>query len=192
MENWLNFYRPFFPSEEALQGFVVACEQLTPPDNLAKIVMHQCQRLISLSDEIANIRPNREALQLLFLMICAENISKLHDSFEEEGQSRRYVRKFFDDFLDENDKDTISIGFTDHSIQPMLNLSFRDAIDMLYDVRCDVVHEGNYWGFMFHDGQIPVLNNDPDIISNITFDQLRIIFIRGCINAIQDMLPGEL
>ncbi len=189
MDEWINFYRPFFSDDAEVRVFVVACEQLAPPDNVSKIMMHQGQRLVSLSDDVSNIRPHREALQLLFLMMCAENISKLHVGFQGEGQSRAHVRRFFDEFLNDGDKNTVGTGFVDHSEHLMPSLGLRAAVDMLYDVRCDVIHEGNYWDFTFHDGQISMLNTDPDVISHITFGQLRSIIVRGCINAIQDRLP---
>ena len=190
MDEWLNFYRPFFSNDEEVQVFVEVCEQLAPPDNMSKIMMHQGQRLVSLSDEISNIRPHCEALQLLFLMMCAENISKLHDGFQGEGQSRTHVRRFFDEYLNDDDKNIVGTGFVDYSAHLMPSLGLRAAVDMLYNVRCDVVHEGNYWGFTFHDGQMPMLNTDPDVISHITFSQLRSIIVRGCINAIQDLLTA--
>ena len=98
MEKWLNFYRPFFATEAEALSLVQACEQLVPPDNAAKIMMHQAQRLVSLADDIQGLRPHREALQILFLMMCAENISKLHEGFHGEGQSRAHVQRFFDRF----------------------------------------------------------------------------------------------
>ena len=189
MEKWLEFYRPFFPSGEEVEHFVKACEQLAPPDNVAKIMMHQGQRLVSLSDDIRTIRPHREALRLLFLLMCAENISKLHAGFQGEGQSRAHVWRFFESFLSDDDKATLASGFVDHSKPRMPSLGLREAVYMLYDVRCDVVHEGNYWEFTFHDGYTPMLNTDPDVISHITLDRFRAIVVRGGINAIQDRLP---
>jgi hypothetical protein len=190
METWIDFYRPFFSSSEEVRRFVQACEQLSPPDNVAKIIMHQGQRLVSLGDDIPQIRPHHEALRLLFLMMCAENISKLHDGFQGEGQSRAHVRRFFDQFLSDDDKNTIGSEFINHSQHQMPSLGLRAAVDMLYDVRCDVVHEGNYWGFAFHDGQTPMLNTDPDVTAYITFGDFRSVVVRGCINAVQDRLPA--
>lgn len=190
MKKWVDFYRPFFPTDDEVRAFVEACERLTPPDNVAKIMMHQGQRLVSISDDIPQIRPHDESLRLLFLMMCAENIAKVHDGFQGEGQSRAYVRRFFDNFLGADDKDALGSGFVDHSLPLMPNLGLRGAVDMLYDVRCDVVHEGNYWGFTFHDGQTPMLNVAPDVMSHITLDQFRAIVVRGCINAVRDRLPA--
>ena len=190
MPNWINFYRPFFSTNDEAQNFVEACERLAPPDNVAKIIMHQGQRLVSISDDLPQIRPDHEALRLLFLTMCAENVAKLHDGFQGEGQSRAYVRRFFEAFLSDQDRDALASGFVDHSQPRMPSLGLRGAVDMLYDIRCDVVHEGNYWGFSFQDGPTPMLNVDPDVISHITFDQFRAIVVRGCINAVRDRLPA--
>ncbi len=190
MEKWVDFYRPFFPTDDEVRAFVEACERLTLPDNVAKIMMHQGQRLVSISDDIPQIRPHDESLRLLFLMMCAENIAKLHDGFQEEGQSRAYVRRFFENFLGDADKNALGLGFVDHSLLHMPTLGLRGAVDMLYDVRCDVVHEGNYWGFTFHDGQMPMLNVAPDVVSHITFNQFRAIVVKGCINAVRNRLPA--
>ena len=131
MDKWLDFYRPFFSSERELQVFVETCERLAPPDNIAMIMMHQGQRLVSLCDDIQNIQPHREALRLLFLMMCAENLSKLHDGYTGEGQSRVYVRRFFDEFLVDNDKQSLATGFVDNSDPLMPSLGLRGAVDML-------------------------------------------------------------
>lgn len=188
MQQWIDFYLPFFPTEADARSFVQACEMLAPPNSAPKIMMHQSQRLISISDDIPRIRPHDESLRLLFLMMCAENIAKLHDQFQGDGQSRAYVRRFFETFLDEADRDALGIAFADHSQHLMPRLGLRAAIDMLYDVRCDVVHEGNYSDFTFHDGQTPMLNTNPDVISYITFDQFRAMVVRGCVNAVQGLL----
>lgn len=190
MQKWIDFYRPFFSTDDQTRNFVEPCEQLAPPDNVAKIMMHQCQRLVSISDDLLQIRSHRDALRLLFLMMCAENVAKLHDGFQNNGQSRAYVRRFFETFLSDRDRNALASGFIDHSQPRMPSLGLRGAVDMLYDIRCDVVHEGNYWGFSFHDGRTSMVNVDPDVISHLTFDEFRAIVVRGCINAVRDRLPA--
>jgi hypothetical protein len=97
MEPWLSFYRPHFPSQLVAEEFVEACEILEPSaaNHDAKIMMHQAQRLVSIVDDLPKFRPHQEPLQVLFLVMCVENISKLHDGFSGEGKSRHYVQKFF-------------------------------------------------------------------------------------------------
>jgi hypothetical protein len=188
MNKWLNFYLPFFDSSKTAEEFLELCENQKPPNNLAKTLMHQTQRLITLADEIPKIRPHEESLQILFLIMCAENISKLHAGYTDEGKSRYYVCCFFDNFLSETDKSLLGNGFKDgtgHSLPP---LGLKSAVYMLYDIRCDVVHEGNYSFFNFHDGTKPIVNTDPDIISYLRYKDVRDLIIRGCINAIKDKL----
>ncbi len=194
MNNWLNFFTSYFPDSHAAQEFILQCEQLSPDNgnHKAKIMMHQTQRLVSIADDIPKLRPQRESLQLLFLMICVEHISKLHDGFTKEGQSKKYVKRFFEEFISEHDKAKLGESFIDNTEMHMSSLGIDKVIDLLYDLRCDVVHEGKYWGFSFHDGRTPMLNVDPDVNVYITFQEFKDIIVRGCINAIKDILSqGE-
>jgi hypothetical protein len=75
-------------------------------------MMHQAQRLVSIVDDLPKFRPNQEPLQVLFLLMCVENISKLHDGFSDEGKSWHYVQRFFATFLSTRGKEAISYGFT--------------------------------------------------------------------------------
>lgn len=190
MDKWADFYEALFTSRREAEFFVEKCEALTPTDerHTAKIMMHQTQRLISIADDLPRLRPKRESLQLLFLIICAENISKLYDGFKGEGQSRKYVKLFFDKFLSQAEKDKLRNGFVPNNSMPMSSLGIEKVVDILYDVRCDVVHEGKYWGFTFHDCDTPMINVDPDVTVYITFKELRDIVAMGCIRAIEDKL----
>jgi hypothetical protein len=183
MDEWIEFYTSFFISREEAALFVERFESLSLEHSRhpAKIMMHQTKRMVSLADDLPKIRPQREALQLLFLLICAEHISKLHDNFEGEGQSRAYTRRFFEELLPKSYRDTLERGFSSIDCQP---LTVRKIVDLLYDVRCDVVHEGRYWGFHFHDGRTRMLNTDPDVIVNMRFEELREIVVHGCIEAV--------
>ncbi len=188
MDTWLDFYAPFFPSREDALRFVEDLESLDleSPRHRAKILMHQAQRLVSLADDVNKIRPGKESLQLAFLIICCENIAKLFHNFDEDGQSKAYVRRFFDEFLNEADSARLAVALTTHDIRP---LSAREVADALYSVRCDVVHEGKYWGFHFHDGRMTMLNTDPDVNVNIQLSEFRDIVVRGAIQAIKRYAP---
>lgn len=189
MEPWLNFYLQHFASREEAEEFVQACEMLQPsaPNHIAKVMMHQTQRLVSIADDLPQFRPHKEPLQVLFLLMCSENIAKLHDGFSGEGQSRHYVQQFFNKFLLQPDKDFLAYGFKINT-DPMRFMGFKKAVDLLYDIRCDVVHEGNYNGFAFHDGHSPMVNTDPDVIAEIQLIQVRHIVVRGCIKAVEGKL----
>src|SRR6266567_1660427 len=94
---WISFFAPVLGGEREAHEFVDPLEALerAEPQHPAKIMMHQTQRLVSIADDLPTIRNGKESLQLLFLLICAENTAKLHDNFDGEGESRRYVRQFF-------------------------------------------------------------------------------------------------
>ena len=187
MEKWLAFYNPHFSSSDEAKKFVESCEN--HPNNIVKILMHQTQRLISLSEDIHKIRPHDETLQLLFLIMCVENISKLQDDYTGEYKSKHYVKKFFNDFLSDEDKDLLRKGFihNNEKLPPLaFEMTFEEVIEMLYKIRCDVVHEGNYTGFVFHDGISGMVNISPDVIANITLQDVRDVIIHGCIKAIQN------
>jgi hypothetical protein len=184
MDKWIEFFSPFFSSPDEAKAFVEPLEALDVEDRKhpAKIMMHQTQRLISLADDLPIIRKGRESLQLLFLLICAENVAKMHDNFDDDGQSKAYVVKFFNQFVEDDDKGILETSFTTHDLNP---LTLEEIAKTLYSVRCDVVHEGQYWGFNFHDGKTPILNTEPDVIVYITLNEFRRIIGRGCIRAIQ-------
>lgn len=183
-EKWLSFYEPHFVTKEQARAFVEDLERLNLEDtpHPAKIMMHQVQRLVTLADTIPKIRPNNETLPLLFLLICAEHIAKIFHRFDSEGHSRAYVRKFFEEFVEPDDQRAICTGITNWSREP---LTLTEAIHSLYEVRCDVVHEGKYWGFHFNHRNTPMMNGEPDVIVTITLDEFRDIIVRGAINAIQ-------
>lgn len=185
MNKWIDFYEQFFPDRTAAELFVEELEAINDPvipKHRAKIMMHQVQRLISLADDVIKIRNCKESIQLLFLLICAENIAKLFHNFKSEGKSKAFVHKFFDEFVIGDDRVTLESSFFTHDVIP---LNLKAVVDSLYAVRCDVVHEGQYWGFHFNDGDTPMLNIDPDIIVHITLSQFRNIVIRACLRAIQ-------
>jgi hypothetical protein len=150
MTKWLDFYRPYFASEVEAQRFVRECEGSS--DEAAMVIMHQAFRLVTISKKMAEIQPGRDALELLFLLICAENVSKLHDDFHDEGKSRHYVQRFFSEFLSGSEKARLEKTFLTVDLDPM---RLGQIIDLLYDTRCDVVHEGKYWGFSFSSYGVP-------------------------------------
>lgn len=189
MEPWLSFYSPHFESPASAGDFIRRCESLQPSssDHMAKIMMHQTQRLVSIADDLPKFRPHAEPLQVLFLVMCAENIAKLHDEFGGEGQSRHYVRHFFNEFLSRPDKDCLSCGFT-RNIGGLPSIGFDGVVDLLYDIRCDVVHEGSHTDFAFHDGRSSMVNTAPNVTAEIQLVQVRDIIVRGCINAVNSKL----
>lgn len=191
MNKWINFYEQFFIDHAAAKIFVDSVEFIDDPEitkHRAKIMMHQVQRLVSLADDLIEIRKGKESISLLFLLICAENVAKLFHDFKSEGESRKYVRKFFDEFVIGNDRKILEDSFSTHEITA---ISLQAIVDGLYVVRCDVVHEGRYWDFHFGDVNDATLNLDPDFVVKISLKNLRDIVVRGCIHAIKTIIDKE-
>jgi hypothetical protein len=179
MEKWINFYIPYFTNEDEARNFVECCENESGPTS-AKLIMHQTQRLISLSNEVAILRPGQDGLQLLFLIVCAETVAKLAYNYNGEGKSKEYVTKFFSDFVNDVDKTRITHGFVGFKNE---QFPFETIIDKLYRIRCEVVHEGRYWGFSFSENGNPTYNAIPPFIVRIQIQELRDIIVIGSIHA---------
>jgi hypothetical protein len=186
MDKWISFYSMHFDNRQETIDFVQLLEalDLAAPNHRAKIMMHQIQRLVSLADDVQKITENCDALRLFFLIICAENISKLQANYLDDDKSKYYVQNFFKNFMDSKDKKLIESSFVDSTFK-VLNL--QEAIGFLYKVRCSVVHEGNYWSFQFAFPDISVICCDPPLTVGIRFEQLRAVVVRSGINAIRSL-----
>jgi hypothetical protein len=152
------------------------------------LMMHQTQRLVSLAEDIEKIR-KKDSLRLLFLLISAEAVAKLQDGFTTDGKSHFYIWKFFRDFLSTGDKQRIEAGFGDVDKGSLLSL--QEAVDYLSAIRCDVVHEGNYWGFNFSSDGTTTMTAGPtvNIGVRIRYPEFRDMVVRGAVEAIHSKLP---
>jgi hypothetical protein len=161
-------------------------------DNNAKIILHQAARMIWLSDRIEEeFAKGRPGLQIMFYLIAAELAAKLCFNFQEEGESRSYVRKFFLEICSDCQKNLLQEAFVWSSLEKG-SLALEDAIDYLYDVRCDVVHRGIYYTVSFPsvDNGTSLLNpwKSDHIIIHITIDKLRKIILHGVVEACKKLI----
>jgi hypothetical protein len=182
---WLDFYRPHFATEAGLAEFVGACASQVGP-RAAKLIMHQVRRLVMLADQMGTLRPDRDSLHVFWYVVCAEAASKLQADYAKDDQSRVHVRRFFEEFASKNDQNSLASGFQHpDDLRPM---TLREAADVLYDVRCDVAHEGNYWDFTLA-AEIPMINVAQPAIVSLRRSELRDIVVRTGIRAAQSRLP---
>ena len=174
------FYAPAFGNDDSKSRDFYKSLTQTP----ARVVLHQAARMVWLGDQIDQVARGRPALQILFLMIAAEAVAKLADSFEDEGQSRKYVKQFF-----------LKICSDDHRVQ--LGRAFRgsagwltaeDAVDFLYVVRCDVAHWGKY--FELHlprpeldEKELIIRREETTLVATIPIGELRRIILEGAVLA---------
>jgi hypothetical protein len=193
--NLPEFFSAAFPSGEAARAFVDGVERLNGPVP-AKLALHQAARMLWLADHINEFANGRPALQILFYLIIAEAVAKIAFGFRGEGRSRTYVRRFFAEICSEEHRRQLSIAFSMPRTHQG-NMTYDQAVDILYDVRCDVVHEARYFGFHLaeEDDPHPMLTHwgGGDGIAHMTLSQLRRIILEGSILAVKMMLaqmPG--
>jgi uncharacterized protein YifE (UPF0438 family) len=175
-DRWVDFYRPYFPTPRDAQNFVAACN-VGEAGAAAKEIMQHSRRLILLADDVARVRPGRDALPLLFLIVCAEHASKRLDG-SGKGFSAHHVRNFFSTCLSEAERTRLGEAFTatDGS-----SVDAAAAVDVLYQVRNKIAHEGVYWEFAF--SRPGGRAGDAPVQAAITREEFRAMVARGCIRA---------
>ena len=185
-DRWVSFYSDCFPSEAETHRFIEACRGDTPEASVAKDLMQHSRRLILLADDMSRSKPGRDALPVLFFVICAEFVAKKVDGATKPGQSSHYVQQFFSRFLTPREQQEIASAF---KAKDGTAFDLRQSVSILYKVRCKVAHEGVYWEFSFsrrNHGADYV----PEAEANLTLAKLRGIMKRGCARAALAVLGG--
>jgi len=187
-----KFYAPFFGTEAECRVFSERVENA--PDNYrpVKEVFHQAARFVWLGDRVNEIAAGRPALQILFYLITAETIAKLTYKFGGKGQSRDYVHVFFEKLCRKDDQMMLSQAFCESP--GLCQLSLTQAVDLLYDVRCNVAHKGMYYVFTLPlQTDYPELSNlgDRTVQTMLTLGSLREIVLRGAIRSCSMILGDE-
>jgi hypothetical protein len=189
--NFAEFYAPAFLSRENAAQFVKTVESLSGPAP-AKIALHQGARMIWLADRMQEVARGRAALQILFCLIAAEAVAKIVFGFKGEGKSRQHVHLFFRQICSNEHRRALAEAF---SFVTGGFLTREDAVNKLYDVRCDVVHEGRYFYFDLRDagrdGEAPVIADvaDRELIAHLSSAQLRQIVLEGVVEGVKKLLP---
>jgi len=186
------FFAPYFPKGEA-KHFITSFNNANKMN--AWRAFNQTERLISLGEEIYRIKVS-DPLRLLFLIICAEAVAKLCKNYKKSGESYKYVKMFFKEYC-KADKDCLQgcilIDIKKGDKKEKVPLSYDEVIRFLYDVRCDVIHEGRYWDFVFHSAAVNFtigMNKQQIYYPKITYDKLRNIVVKGALNAIKECLSN--
>ena len=142
--NYVEFYSSEFSDLNETKKFI---EKVENSETKAKIVIHQCARLLWLAEKVEEVAVRRPAFQIMFYLIAAEAISKIVFDYKGNNSSKRYVRRFFEEICLEKHHKKLSISFLEKG--KYLNLT--EVINYLYKIRCDVVHEGKYYEVNFND-----------------------------------------
>jgi len=179
------FYASAFASADDSARFFSEVEALSLSDRQrVKPVLHQGARMLWLADRMDDVARGRPALQILFFLIAAEAVAKLVFNFNGEGESRRYVQRFFKEICGDTHRERLGRAFRLSDF-----LSYETAVDFLYDVRCDVVHTGVYFmtSLLHAPGSTPVVTRwtrkgrTVHPIANITATEIRQIVLEGAL-----------
>lgn len=162
---WIDFYSEHLDCSE-LVNVINACMTLDPsaPEFNARRMMLQCKRLVDISNAQQQATINNHALKLFFIIVLAENSAKFYYEFDGDGQSKKHVRKFFEEMMPEHHRGFLQKNITNPGQPPCL----RFAVDFLYSVRCDVAHEGMYYKFHFRDSSYPLMVDAGDKMASIS------------------------
>ena len=189
--DYAHFFEPAFPGRDACRAFVDCVENIPAASSKAKIVIHQAAPMLWLGDRMDEVARGRPALQLLFHLIAAEAVAKIVSNFQDDGQSRGHVRLFFEQICGQRHRDVLGAAFRRVPGGPAL--SIREAVDFLYDVRCDVVHEGVYFGLtLARPGdatQWLTPSGTGPLIPSVSIQDIRQIVLEGSVLGAVKLLP---
>lgn len=180
--NFALFYRSAFSSAKESRSFYERVKKLSEKRRDPQTILHQAARMIWLADRIDNVARRRPSFQVMFYLTTAELVAKLVFKYNGESRSREFVRKFFEEICTQEHQTRLAQGFTD--LTRSSGLSCREVVDLLYDVRCDVVHRGQYFSFNLQSEQSSVAmltNARPHWLSHIKLSELRQIVLEGVI-----------
>jgi len=187
-----EFFSQAFEGRSGAREFVACVENIPAQVSLAKIVLHQTARMLWLADRMEECARGRPALQILFFMIAAETVAKLAVGFRGEGESKKHVDFFFRKICSERHRARLDRAFSYNLASSFIG--WEDSIKFLYDIRCDVVHRGEYFSYSLQaePGGINMLTPSGQgrhLIANISAFELRTIILEGSINAAFRLCP---
>ncbi len=195
--DYVDFFRHAFDDPTQAAKHIKAIEAVSPDHCKAKIVIHQAARMLWLADRIDEVARGRPALQVFFYLVAAEAIAKIFVGFDKEGESRKHVHMFFEKLCNDDHRSVLGKTFTGSSgLLPVEGevstgwLSVPEAVDKLYDIRCDVVHKGEYFDFALpdSDGAFPMTVRKYDVTGHVTISRIRRIVLEGALGTARKML----
>ena len=186
--NYAEFYCSAFTELSAAEEFVKRVEAVPRNRSLAKIVLHQAARMLWLADRIDEVASRRPALQILFYCVAAEATAKMVFGFNGEGQSKQYTQRFFEEVCESRQQNVLTSAFSRNGSR----LTLRQTVDLLYSVRCDVVHEGAYFEFsMREECDMSTTVRGLAYTAHISTAELRQVVLEGALNGVRKLLPTE-
>lgn len=151
-----DFYTPFLLPESALD-FLNEVNSVPSALVQARYIRDQTVRIITLAVTIHKIGHGGD-LVVMLLTIVAEAVAKLWSGFKGKGDSRKYVHRFFGELTPPHVQSRLVSALKEARyggipMWPRENMraveDIESAVDLLYDIRCDVAHKGQYRDFLW-------------------------------------------
>ena len=164
-----EFYRDNFESERDMISFFVKVFQNDDKDKTPRRMMNQIQHLVSIANDIDQIRPGRDPLRIFFIKTCLEALCAL------SGMKKPVFYEGFPSYMSDEGKayilENFSLtGFEDvymnHQYEASHELTIDDFFEIIKAVRDIVAHEGNYWEMQFF-----ALDDDSTWIASLETDR---------------------
>ena len=148
--------------------------------------------MVWLADRLDEVAAHRPGLQVLFYIIAAELVAKTASKFDEEGQSKKYVRMFFEQLCTNEARERLAHAF---ATSPMrVGLSLRETVDFLYRVRCDVAHQGKYYRLPLplegDEFESIVPDGDDFLVTDFKIAELRDMVLEGAARTTETLLKN--
>ena len=150
-EDTCSFYRKFFPDEDSIQLFFSMVFKNDAKDKTPRRMMNQVVRWIELADDLAKLRPDRDPLIILCIRSCIESLCGLWADAFTEAKKEDEQKYFFENNLSVEGKKYILSSFNPvccekNGIEDYnYEFSISEFESMIYEVRNEAVHDGDYW-----------------------------------------------
>jgi hypothetical protein len=144
------FLKAIIRGEEKRNNFIKKCLK----KNKTRWMLNRLKWFIELADS-----QKYDSVKVFFLIAMAEtNIKLLEDRFNDDSNEVVDVRKFFNDFS-QQDKNELRRHFS--KVNKSLNkesLKFDKVVEILLNVRHRLAHGKNHYDFQFHNGSDSLIN----------------------------------
>jgi hypothetical protein len=161
------------------------------PEHTAKIILHQTARLVSLADWMDAAAPSRPALKIFFYVVLAEAVAKLASGFTGKGESRTHVQQFFAKYSSPDTRSQLERSFRRIRNGPHPFMSASQAVDVLYNVRNDVAHRGQYFTFNLLEAGLNATitpYEGESLEAHLSPEDLRRIVVLGAVAAAESLI----
>lgn len=181
-----EFYSPHVEAD--VEHIFDQCGLGTDVQSQTKSILLQAKRLIELGDGMLVIRPDRDALALFWYVICAESVSKIESGAGPGTGSHLNVQRFFKLLVPASEQIELGRSFLDAGGN---ELAIRRGVAALYEVRCAIAHDGEYWDFRFPKRGARLISESSGVHTTISRERLRRLIILGALNAARMCVQRE-